>query len=73
MTDNMPQSHEVLYKLGELSGKLDSVILSQHGWDEKVNSITTRVSALEQAKAYFLGISAAVGVAASFLTNIFLK
>ena len=70
MTDNMTQSHEVLYKLGELSGKLDSVILSQHGWDEKVQSISTRVSTLEQAKAYFLGISAAVGVAASFLTNL---
>lgn len=66
----MTENTDILYKLGELSGKIDAVILSQSAHAEELRRVSLRVSALEQSKAYLYGIAAAVGVVSSTITSL---
>lgn len=63
----MEDTRDILYKLGELSGKLDSVLLAHSGHQEELKKISERVATLEKSKSYIYGVAAAIGAITSTL------
>lgn len=66
-------SNDILFKLGELSGKLDAVILAQTTQLEEMRALTARVTALENTRSYLLGAAAVLGVLSSSLTSLLIR
>ena len=67
MTDN---PGDILLALGRLEGKVDALIAQQIRTQEDIDSLETRVRALEGSKAALLGRCTAVGAASSYLVDI---
>ena len=68
MVDN-----DILLTLGRLEGKVDSLIQSQAAQGEKLTAHDARLRKLEQSKAWFYGVTAAVGASTSLLCKILLS
>ncbi len=60
---------EALVAIGRIEGKLDNLSVQQQRVVEMVDGIEKRVNALEQSKAWMLGVGAASGALASFIVK----
>lgn len=63
----MTDSEQILLKLGEISGKLDSAIARADRTDKAIGSVEERLGALERGRAWIIG----AGAALSFFITIF--
>ena len=61
---------DLMMALGRLEGKVDSLIQGQAAQGERLNAHDKRIRDLEQSKAWFYGVSAAFGAAASLLSKL---
>jgi len=64
---------ELIYALGRLEGKVDTLIQLQRLQEEQIKNHEERLRGLEHSKSYAMGIAAAVGAvistAVSFITK----
>ncbi len=61
----MPTDNETMLMLGRLEGKLDALISQVGTVNNRLEAHEDRISALEQWRAYLVGIGAAIGVIVS--------
>ena len=66
---------ELIYALGRLEGKVDTLIQLQRLQEEQIKIHEERIRTLERSRSYAMGIAAAVGAvistAVTFVTKAF--
>lgn len=60
---------EVLVAIGRIEGKIESMAHNQTHLTERIANLENRLSELELSRAWFLGWSAAIGLASSIVAK----
>lgn len=64
---------QLFLTLGRLEGKVDTLLSLQKVQEEQIKEHDSRIRALENSKAFLMGVSAVIGAAVSAAFNLLSK